>query len=134
MVIVGLDPYIVTGKVWETSKTIGDAPRDLSYTKQDRVILDPGGWYYAKIPWLEFEVNGYNFEVQPHNALQVAHHVGCGKQRLPSIIRFGLWNWHYYLPLGLCVDLYNKLLEIDKSDAAIHAQIDWDEAWRKLQS
>ena len=133
MMIVGLDPHVITGKVWETSSTVGDTLRDFTYSPVDAVGLDPGGWCLTSIEWLKFTVHDVDFEIQPHNCLPVMERICRGTERLPKIIRFGMWLWHVYMPVDLALDLIQELSKINKSDASLHAQLDWDEVWRKLR-
>lgn len=107
---------------------------DFKIDKVPTLELDPGGMYFSKTPHVKFEVEGTTCDVQLTKVDDVLYCMEHAIERLPGIMRFGMWYWNFVMPVSFFNELKSKLTEISKSDAVIHAQIDEDEVKAKIEA
>lgn len=126
MEILNLDARRVTEHILSTSETASNYPRErLVFESVDnlRCVLDPGGCYFGKDPWVSFYVENIEFRVQRTKIDWVIEKMRLAKQRYPGAMRFSLWNWFFILPIPLFNQVLQRLEILEREDETIHAEI-----------
>jgi len=123
MLIIEGDVDIITKYIWETSESVGEAEREFMIEDEDTCKLDPGGMYNMKIPHAQFNIDGASFDIQLSRIEDVLYLMEHGKERIPGYIRFRQWRWFVILPKLMFIKLKDKLKELEKSDAAMNAEL-----------
>lgn len=101
-------------------------------SRSDVANLDPGGMLYLKSPIETFQINGVSFEIRVDKAAPMAHLVKNAKE-FGEYYAFPCHVGWMVIKKELLVPLAEKLEEISKSDAALHALLDIEEAISKCK-
>lgn len=140
-----LRPHFITGDDWDdfmrgliakSDRLAGLKLKDFNVEDYDKPItLDPGGMLNNKEPWIDFEINGHVFTVQPSKASLVLHYVRQreGKSnKIDGYRRFLNWRNCVCVEEDTGDELVAQLEIIAKSDAAIHGKLDMELAVDEL--
>lgn len=87
-----------------------------------------------KEEWVKFNIDSHKFEIQLSKLEWVIVKVKRAKERIPNGKRIGLFHYNIICSAELCERLLEKPCELDKSDAAMHAQLDDAEMKAKLEA
>lgn len=137
MAVIDLEVDYVLDELWKTSEAIeensldkGDCIRE----EQDICQLDPGGMLNMQEEWIKFEIDSHKFEIQLSKLEWVISRIKTAKERIPNGKRIGLFHYNVVCSVAFCEKLLEKLNELDKTDAAMHAQLDDAELKAKLEA
>jgi hypothetical protein len=135
MLIVDDNVNTVIDHIWSTSKSIQPKTKkkDLVTSDVEKCRLDPGGVIFMKIPFTQFEIEEYKFEIQYNKVDEVRSLLKRGMERIPGYIRFPMWNFFIIVPKNIFNGLKIKLHIMSKSDKAFHAKIDVHEVKEDLE-
>lgn len=123
MLIIG-DVEEVTKHIWETSKSlIPGTERKFQIEDEEICKLDPGGLYHTKIPHKQFEIDNNKFDIQLSKIEDVLISLEYAKERVPGYMRFRLWRHFVILPVDIFNKLKNYLIDLEKSDEALHSEL-----------
>ncbi len=137
MAVIDLEVDYVLDEFWKTSEAIADDnlhKGDCITEEHDICQLDPGGMLNTKEKWMQFDIDSHKFEIQFSKLEWVIVKVERAKERIPNGKRIGLFHYNIICSLSLCERLLEKLKELDKTDAAMHAQLDDAELKAKLEA
>lgn len=114
----------------------GIAKSDLKIELLERIHLDPGGMFFMKDPWVDFEVEGIPFAVQAGKAEYVVHFIekaeGSKGTKIPGWTRFLNFYVSVAVPESVAKTLLLKVCDIAASSDAIHSQLDMEESLSEL--
>lgn len=114
----------ITNYLWHTSEELKCYPCDfVTLRKFDSCSLDPGGMYCMKIPHKEFEVEGFNFDVQLSRIEEVIECMDVGDTNIPGYIIFPNFRWMIVMPKLVFHKVREKLKEIEMSDEALNSEL-----------
>jgi hypothetical protein len=115
---------LITKHIWNTSTSVKDLPCEFHEFGNHQVCrLDPGGMYFMKTPHVQFEIDGYKFDIQISRIEQVLYLMNRAKERIPGYMRFPMWRWLMIFPKDVFERVKVKLEEMEKSDDAMHAEL-----------
>ena len=137
LVITDIEIDYFTKHLWKTSKSIKKyklSRYDLIQKNHASCRLDPGGMLNTREKWVQFQIDTFKFEIQLSKIEWVILKIKKSKERIPRCKRIKLFNYHLIVSIELENKLLEKLNELQKSDASIHAHIDDAESKAKLES
>lgn len=137
MSVVDVDVDYVLDYLFDTSEGINEKKidkGDVIRRDEDICRLDPGGMLNMKEEWIQFYIDGSSFEIQLTKVSWVLAKLKRAKERIPSCRRIGLFHYNVICSTRMCLLLIEKLKELDKTDAALHAEIDDAEIKAKLEA
>ena len=123
MLIIDDNVEYITQHIWATSDSVKNLPCEFGAFEKESLSLDPGGMYCMKIPHKNFIIDGYNFDVQISRIEEVLYCMDRGKERIPGYIRFPMWRWLVIMPKETFVKVRQFLIDLEKSDEALHAEL-----------
>jgi hypothetical protein len=136
MVVFSNDARKLVNDLLDTSEECKTATRDFTLEKVELLTLDPGGFLNMNEPYVPFEVEGHKFEIQLSkigDVLWLTDDKARDRERLPGVIRFRNFGQNVLMPKELTYKLREKLSELSKTDAALHAQITDAEIKAKIE-
>lgn len=118
-ITIGLKESVIINKGWWT-----DEPQ---FVIEDikTLRLDPGGMFYAKAPFINFNVQELSFEIQRHNIESI-------KWKLKNAEPYNSLAQTIYLWPGIALTISNQLVELllaklsqlGEEDESIHESLD----------
>lgn len=123
MFIVDDNEDFITNYIWSTSKSVGDLSCKFGGFSKKSLSLDTGGMYCIGIPHKEFEIDEYKFDVQLSRIEGVLYLMSLGSERVPGYIRFPMWRCLVIMPIDIFEKVTDYLKVLEKSSAAMHAEL-----------
>lgn len=133
MHIVSNDPKSVATKIIQSSDDCVGIKPDLKVEKLKSLDLDPGGMYCMKTPHIKFDIDGVTCDIQATKIDWVLEKLENIHERLPGYHRCRMWLWNIVLPTEFLLKLKAKLTELSMSDEVLHACMDEDAIFQKLE-
>lgn len=124
MLILGDYNFVLNHLIQTNDKLKNLSISDFSITQENECELDPGGIKFLKLPYLIFNINGFNFKVQHTTISSVLELLkNCSSERIPGYIRVSMWAQFVILPKEIFELVVTKLEESLMSDDELHADI-----------
>lgn len=115
-------------------RLLADARNDWVVTLRDEAYLDPGGMARAEPECATFTLDGLKFKVDWEKIGQTLYLFDdYAKERAPGTMVVPQFAWRLVLPNELFSDLKSILSRLEKSDEALHAELDFDSLRRELR-
>lgn len=86
--------------------------------------LDPGGMYNMRIPRTTFVVQGITFDIQLSKTEEVLMCMRSIDTSVPGFVAFPNWRYLVVLTQDTFDELKMKLQELEKSDEALHYELE----------